>query len=186
LTVDLTSGVTAQDKRIAGLIQEARKGAVVVLNKWDLVKPKRGRDQTIRELAGEARDQIFFLSYAPVVITSASTGENVDRIFGMIDKIERASTARLGTGVLNRLIRVAFEESPPPMVKGKRLKLFYATQSSGSKTKRLQPPEFVLFVNDPRLLARTYARYLEARIRERIPYPGLPILLTLRPRSQKV
>jgi GTP-binding protein len=186
LTVDLTSGVTAQDKRIAGLIQEARKGALVVLNKWDLVKPKRGRDQTIRELADEARDKIFFLSYAPVVIASASTGENVERIFGMIDKIERASTARLGTGVLNRLIRAAFEESPPPMVKGKRLKLFYATQSSGSKTKRLQPAEFVLFVNDPRLLARTYARYLEAQIRERIPYPGLPILLTLRPRSQKV
>ncbi len=186
LTVDLTSGVTAQDKRIAGLIQEARKGALMVLNKWDLVKPKRGRDQTIRELADEARDRIFFLSYAPVVIASASTGENVERIFGMIDKIERASTARLGTGVLNRLIRAAFAESPPPMVKGKRLKLFYATQSSGSKAKRLQPPEFVLFVNDPRLLARTYARYLEARIRERIPYPGLPILLTLRPRSQKV
>jgi len=186
LTVDLTSGVTAQDKRIAGLIQEARKGALMVLNKWDLVKPKRGRDQTIRELADEARDQVFFLGYAPVVIASASTGENVDRIFGMIDKIERASTARLGTGVLNRLIRAAFEESPPPMVKGKRLKLFYATQASGSKTKRLQPAEFVLFVNDPRLLARTYARYLEARIRERIPYPGLPILLTLRPRSQKV
>jgi GTP-binding protein len=186
LTVDLTSGVTAQDKRIAGLIQEARKGALMVLNKWDLVKPKRGRDQTIRELADEARDRVFFLGYAPVVIASASTGENVERIFGMIDKIERGSTARLGTGVLNRLIRAAFEGNPPPMVKGKRLKLFYATQSRGSKTKRLQPPEFVLFVNDPRLLARTYARYLEARIRERIPYPGLPILLTLRPRSQKV
>ncbi len=186
LTVDLTSGVTAQDKRIAGLIQEARKSALIVLNKWDLLQPKRGRQQRIRELADEARARIFFLNYAPVVIASATTGENVERIFGMIDKIERASTARLGTGVLNRLIRAAFAANPPPMVKGKRLKLFYATQSSGSKTKNLQPPEFVLFVNDPRLLARTYARYLEARIRERIPYPGLPIFLTLRPRSQKV
>ena len=72
------------------------------------------------------------------------------------------------------------------MVKGKRLKLFYAAQASGSKVRRLQTPEIVLFVNDPRLLSRTYARYLEAQIREHVPYPGLPVLLTLRPRSQKL
>jgi len=186
LIVDLTSGVTAQDKRIGGLIQEARKGALVVLNKWDLVKPKRGKSQTIRELADEARERIFFLDYAPVVIASAATGENVERIFGMIDKIERASKTRIGTGVLNRLMRTAFEANPPPMVKGKRLKLFYAAQSGGSKTRRLPPPEIVLFVNDPRLLSRTYARYLEAQIREHVPDSGLPIILTLRPRSQKV
>jgi len=186
LIVDLTSGVTAQDKRIAGLIQEARKGALIVLNKWDLMKPKRGGREKIRELADEARERIFFLGYAPVVIASASTGENVARIFDMIDKIERASKARIGTGVLNRLIRSAFAANPPPMVKGKRLKLFYAAQASGSKVRRLQTPEIVLFVNDPRLLSRTYARYLEARIREHVPYPGLPILLTLRPRSQKL
>jgi GTPase len=186
LIVDLTSGVTAQDKRIAGLIQEARKGALVVLNKWDLVKPKRGGRQTIRELADEARAQVFFLDYAPVVIASARTGENVDRLFGMIDKIERGSKVRIGTGVLNRLMRAAFAANPPPMVKGKRLKLFYAAQASGSKAKRLDPPEVVLFVNDPRLLARTYARYLEGRIREHAPYPGMPIILTLRARSQKL
>jgi GTP-binding protein len=187
LIVDLTAGVTAQDKRIAGLIQDARKAGLVVLNKWDLVKPKRGGRQTIRELVDEARQRIFFLDYAPVLIASAQTGENVERLFGMIEKIERASTMRIGTGVLNRLMRAAFAANPPPMVKGKRLKLFYATQSSGPKGRhRLQPPEFVLFVNDARLLARTYARYLEARIREHAPYPGLPIVLTLRPRSQKL
>jgi GTP-binding protein len=187
LIVDLTAGVTAQDKRIAGLIQEARKAGIVVLNKWDLVKPKRGGAKTIRDLVNEARERIFFLGYAPVVIASARTGENVARLFGMIDQIEGASKVRIGTGVLNRLMRAAFAANPPPMVKGKRLKLFYAAQSSGPKdSSRLRTPEIVLFVNDPRLLARTYARYLEARIREHAPYPGLPILLTLRPRSQKV
>ena len=185
LIVDLTSGVTAQDKRIGGLIQKAHKGALVVLNKWDLVKPKRGGSQTIRELADEAHERIFFLDYAPVVIASARTGENVDRLFRMIDKIERGSESRIGTGVLNRLMRAAFAANPPPMVKGKRLKLFYAAQASGSKAKKIVPPEFVLFVNDPRLLSQTYGRYLEARIREQAPYPGLPIILTLRPRSQK-
>ena len=184
LIVDLTSGVTAQDKRIAGLIQEAQKASLVVLNKWDLVKPKRGERQTIRELADETRQRIFFLNYAPVLIASAQTGENIEHLFGMINKIEHASKVRIGTGVLNRLMRAAFAGNPPPMVKGKRLKLFYAAQASGMKNRRLQPPEFVLFVNDPRLLARTYARYLEARIRDAQPYDGLPIILTLRPRTE--
>jgi GTP-binding protein len=189
LIVDLTSGVTAQDKRIAGLIQEAGKAALVVLNKWDLVKPKRGGAQTIRELVAEAQERIFFLDYAPVLIASARTGENVDRLFRFIEKIERASAKRIGTGVLNRVMRAAFAANPPPMVKGKRLKLFYAAQSAGkdpdSRSARLAPPQFVLFVNDPRLLSRTYTRYLEAQIRKAEAYEGLPIFLTLRPRSQK-
>jgi GTP-binding protein len=185
LIADLTSGVTAQDKRIAGLIQEARKAALVVLNKWDLVKPKRGGAQTIRDLVTEAQERIFFLGYAPVLVASARTGENVERLFEIIDKIERASAKRIGTGVLNRLLRAAFASNPPPMVKGKRLKLFYAAQSAGNNDSRLQGPELVLFVNDPSLLPRTYARYLEAQIRKAEPYPGLPIALTLRPRSQK-
>jgi len=194
LIVDLTSGVTAQDKRIAGLIQEARKAALVVLNKWDLVKPKRGERQTIRELADETRDRIFFLDYAPVLVASARTGENIDRLFGMIGKIERGSATRIGTGVLNRLMRAAFAAHPPPMVKGGRLKLFYAAQAAGSQNRsakgrirrgeHLQAPEFVLFVNDPRLLSQSYARYLQARIREAQPYTGLPIILTLRPRTE--
>ena len=184
LIVDLTSGVTAQDKRIGGLIQEAGKAGLVVLNKWDLVKPKRGERQTIRELADEARETIFFLDYAPVLIASARTGESVDRLFGLIGKIERASAARIGTGVLNRLMRAAFAANPPPMVKGRRLKLFYAAQAAGGTDRRLQAPEFVLFVNDPRLLARSYARYLERRIRDAQPYAGLPIILTLRPRTE--
>src|SRR5437660_1092724 len=184
LIVDLISGVTAQDKRVAGLIQEARKAGLVVLNKWDLVKPKRGERETIRELAAEARERIFFLDYTPVLIASARTGENVDRLFEMIEKIERASARRIGTGVLNRLMRAAFAANPPPMVKGKRLKLFYAAQAAGAKDQRLHGPDFVLFVNDPRLLSQSYARYLEARIRDAQPYDGLPIILTLRPRTQ--
>src|SRR5438105_14840437 len=133
LIVDLTGGVTAQAKRIAGLIQEAGKAALVVLNKWDLFKPKRGERQAIRELVDETRERIFFLDYAPVLIASARTGENVDRLFGLIGKIESASATRIGTGVLNRLIRSAFAANPPPMVKGKRLKLFYVAQAAGTQ-----------------------------------------------------
>jgi len=186
LIVDLTMGVTAQDKRIAGLIQQARKAAIVVLNKWDLVKPRRKTKQTITQLVDDARTRIFFLDYAPVLVASALTGESIDKLFALIGNVRRAAQQRIGTGVLNRLLRAAFAANSPPMVSGKRLKLFYAAQASGKEDRDLQPPEFVLFVNDPRLLSQTHSRYLEARIRKAQPFPGLPIILTLRPRSENV
>ena len=202
LIIDLTMGVTAQDKRIAGLIQKARKPAIIILNKWDLVKPRSREKQLVKELLEETRSKIFFLKYAPVLITSASTGENVDQLFALIGKLQHVARKRIGTGVLNRLLRQAFEANPPPLVKGRRLKLFYATQprngglqptegllgAAPSKKSRnnLAPPEFVLFVNDPQLLTDTYRRYVEARIREAEPYAGLPIILTPRPRAREV
>ncbi|HEY3661343.1 MAG TPA: ribosome biogenesis GTPase Der [Candidatus Udaeobacter sp.] len=212
LVVDLTMGVTAQDKRIAGLIQKARKPAIIILNKWDLVKPRRGEKQSRKQLIEETRSKIFFLKYAPVLITSAFTGENVDQLFALIEKLRHVARKRIGTGVLNRLFRQGFEANPPPLVKGRRLKLFYATQPrNGGRPGRTQidegdqsaeesltrvpshksrdnfvPPEFVLFVNDPKLMTEAYRRYLEARIREAEPYSGLPIILTLRARAREV
>jgi GTP-binding protein len=185
LIVDLTTGVTAQDKRIAGLIQEARKGAIVVLNKWDLFKPRRGSKQTMRELIDETRARLFFLDYAPVLVASARTGENVERLFGLIEKNRRESLTHIGTGVLNRLVRAAFAANPPPMQRGRRLKLFYVAQAGTAEDRQLRPAEFVLFVNDPRLITDHYRRYLEGRIRETQTFAGLPIVLTLRPRSEK-
>jgi GTP-binding protein len=184
LIVDLTMGVTAQDKRIGGLIQAAQKPAIIILNKWDLVKPKRNQDQAFAKLVETARDRIFFLDYAPVLITSSLTGEHVSKWFALIEKIQRAAQQRIGTGVLNRLLRQAFEANPPPTIRARRLKLFYAAQSKGKEHQQLQPPEFVLFVNDPRLVSQTYRRYLESRIRYAQPFPGLPIILMLRPRAQ--
>ncbi len=195
LVADVTSGVTAQDKRIAGLIQEARKGAIVVLNKWDLVKlatgrarptggPKRGEKQSIRQLVDLTREKLFFLDYASVLVASARTGENIEKLFEFVAKIQRESRARIGTGILNRLLRAAFAANPPPMEKGRRLKLFYAAQAAGEKGQRLEPPEFVLFVNDPRLLTNQYKRYLQGRIRDAQTYTGLPIIFTCRARAE--
>ncbi|MEP6602703.1 MAG: ribosome biogenesis GTPase Der [Spartobacteria bacterium] len=187
LIVDLTSGVTSQDKRIAGLIQKSRKPCIVVLNKWDLVKPKRAAKQKIQELVEETQGRLFFLDYAPILIGSAKTGENVDRLFRLIEQVRGAARKRIGTGVLNRRLRAAFAANPSPMVANKRLKLFYAAQASGeTQDRHLQPPQFVLFVNDLRLLSETYGRYLEAQIREIEPYPGLPVLIALRPRVEQV
>jgi GTP-binding protein len=176
------------------LIQKARKPAIVVVNKWDLVRPRRGEKQAARQLIEQTRARIFFLEYAPISATSAATGENIDDVFESIETIRHAARQRIGTGILNRLLRQAFEANPPPPVKGRRLKLFYVTQTSGKQVHRseervvrqdrdLQVPELVLFVNDPSLINETYRRYLEARIRKTEPYPGLPIILTLRQRT---
>ena len=184
LVIDVTSGVTSQDKKIAGLIQESRKPSIVVLNKWDLVKPARGAKAAMKELITTARENLFFLDYAPVLIASAATGENVTQLFDMIADVQRAASVRLGTGVLNRMFRAAMDETLPPTIGNKRLKLFYATQSAGDPERAIDPPKFILFVNQPKLLGDTYARFLEGRIRQAEPYPGLPVLLTCRARTQ--
>jgi GTP-binding protein len=183
LVIDAAEGIKAQDRRIAALIQNARKACVIVLNKWDLVRTNRKQRQTMEAVIVNARAELFFIDYAPVLVTSALTGEHADKIFKMIERIRRAARAHIGTGKLNRALRAAFAANPPPMVKGKRLKLFYATQSSGNESREFAPPEIVLFVNSPRLLPQPYARFLEAKIRELEPYPGLPILLTCRART---
>jgi GTP-binding protein len=185
LVIDATEGVTSQDKRIAGLMQKSHKPAVVVLNKWDLVKPKTRAKAAIDAFIAEARERLFFLDYAPVLVGSALTGENVERLFRMIASVRRAAGVHLGTGPLNRLFRNAFAVNPPPMIGGKRLKLFYAAQAASEGRRTIDPPQFILFVNDPKLLGETYARYLQARFREAQPYPGLPVLLTCRARSEE-
>jgi GTP-binding protein len=182
LVVDATSGVTAQDKKIAGLIQKAKKPAVVALNKWDLVAGRGRHDaELVREHVERVRRELFFLDYAPVVVLSALTGDNVRRLFTTVEKVRQHSTRRAGTGELNRVLRAAMERQAPPSRGTRRFKLLYATQANDSGT--IRPPHFILFVNDPRLLPESYVNYLCARIREKWEFPGLPILIGLRGRE---
>jgi GTP-binding protein len=183
LVVDAAEGIKAQDRRVAASIQKARKACLIALNKWDLVRGHGKRREIMENAIANAGAELFFIDYAPVLVTSALTGAHANRIFKMIERIRRAAQQHIGTGKLNRVLRAAFAANPPPMVKGKRLKLFYATQSGGDESRPLAPPEFVLFVNSPRLLAQPYARFLEGTIREIEPYPGLPVLLAPRART---
>ena len=184
LVIDLTSGVTSQDKTIAGLIQKAEKPCLVILNKWDLVKPRRAAKAVIDQTISETRDRLFFLHYAPCLIASALTGENVDHLFRHIAEIRRSAGETFGTGVLNRLLRTAFQENPPPAMGTRRLKLFYASQVNGKEQRAIEPIRFILFVNQPKLLGEPYRRYLEARIRSVAPYPGLPVIFSCRARTK--
>ncbi|MBA3960719.1 MAG: ribosome biogenesis GTPase Der [Chthoniobacterales bacterium] len=185
LVIDATIGVTSQDKKIAALMQKAHKPSLVLVNKWDLVKPEHEAKKTLARVIEETRERLFFLPFAPILVASALTGENVERLFSAIRKVRRGARERLSTGVLNRLLREAFAANPPPLSANKRMKLFYATQTRSEREQSLPTPEFVLFVNDPKLLGETYARYLEAQIRAAQPFPGLPLMLNFRPRTEK-
>jgi GTPase len=182
LVVDATDGVTAQDKKIAGSIQENEKPCLVVVNKLDLVKPSKRLRDFFNATLDQIRADLFFLNYAPIDVLSAHTGENLDRLFQSIEKIEKHSQRTVGTGQLNRLLQQALEAHPPPLRRNRRLKILYATQIDNQRPDTIQPPTFLLFVNDPQALTDDYRRYLEGKIREQLGYYGLPVLFRLRAR----
>ncbi len=186
LVIDVTGPVTMQDKKIAGLIQKAQKPTVIVLNKWDLIESsgKRGEAELLREHSERVLRDLFFLTYAPVIILSAKTGENVRRLFSMVEKVREHATRRASTGELNRVLRAAIDRQSPPMRGSRRFKLLYVTQVISDHPTPFPPPHFILFVNDPSLLPDSYVNYLCARIREKWEYPGLPIILRLRGREK--
>lgn len=182
LVIDAVDGVTAQDKKIAGLIQENEKPCLVVVNKLDLVKPSTRARDFFDAILGQIRSNLFFLDYAPIDVLSAHTGENLDRLFQSIERIEKHAQRTLGTGQLNRLLQQALEAHPPPARGNRRLKIMYATQIDFKQADSIRPPTFLLFVNDPQTLTDDYRRYLEGKIREQLGYYGLPILFRLRSR----
>jgi GTPase len=182
LVTDATTGVTAQDKKIAGLIQRAEKACIIVMNKLDLVRPKTQVRTFMDELIRRIRDDLFFLSYAPIDVLSAHTGENLERLFKSVEKIEQHSRKTISTGQLNRLLENAVTGHPPPLRGTRRLKILYATQL-GDQT-GLQAPTFLLFVNNKELLDGSYRRYLESKIRQQAGYYGLPIIFKLRERRR--
>jgi len=186
LVIDATEGVKMQEKKIAGLIQDAKKAAVIVLNKWDLIA-KPGEDDTalLKEHVDKIRSALFFLSYAPIIVLSAKDQTNVPRLFNMIRKIREHAHRKIGTGELNRVFKAAIERQAPPMHGAKRFKIFYATQLTAPESRPFGRIEFLLFVNDPRKLSDSYQAYLAARIRDHTEYPGLPIAFKLKGKEKK-
>ena len=189
LVIDASAGITAQDRQIASLIQKANKPVIVAVNKWDLLVPPEDSREGVREFReawlDNARAELFFMSFAPLVALSALKGEQVSRLFTAIEKTRRAATQKIGTGPLNRLLHAAVELQPPPTRMNRRFKLMYVTQLADKSRSPIPVPVFLLFVNDPGLLVDTYRKYLENKLRETFPYPGLPILMKQRGREQK-
>jgi GTP-binding protein len=176
LVLDATEGVTTEDASIAGKIEDAGRGAVLVFNKWDVVE---GREARAKELEAEARNKIPHLDFAPIVFVSALTGRGLHGILPRVDSVRECQNRRLSTSELNRFLEMAVERFPPRARDGREVRLFYTTQVGVS------PPRFVVFGNrkgseiDP-----TYPRYLSRRLREAYEFEGTPIRVILRARDQ--
>ena len=186
LVVDLVAGVSAQDRKIARLIQKEQKPCIIIANKWDLFHPDAPKGARMEEASEEIRNELFFLHYAPFICVSAKEKQELDRIFGAIREVREDSQVIMGTGQLNRLLSDALRRNPPPAHKKhrKRLKILYATAAVNELYAAIPVPRYILFVNDKRLLAESYQSYLENTLRKHKPSPGLPINFSVRSRRK--
>ncbi len=175
LVIDAVEGLTAQDAHVAGYVVDEGKGLVIAVNKWDLVEEKT--DRTFDQYVEWIREEVPFLDFAPVVSISARTGQRVGRVLEAAIDIWGERRKRISTGELNRLVTTATERNVPPIVKGKRPKIFYATQAA------VAPPTFVFFAKAAASVHFSYRRYLENRLREAFGFDGTPIRLVFRDRE---
>ncbi len=175
MVINAEEGLIEQDKKIVGYAHEQGKAIILVVNKWDLIEKD---DKTAATMEKEIRSELLFLQYAPMIFVSAMTKQRVHKLIDMINFGVEQNNLRISTSVLNEVIRDAVQLNPPPSDKGKRLKIFYATQSG------VRPPTFVLFVNDPEIMHFSYERFLENKIRENFGFEGTPIKIVVRKRSE--
>ena len=177
ILIDANEGVTEQDTKIAGLVHEAGKAAIIVVNKWDAVDNKE--TNTMRDMERNVREGLSYMTYAPVVFLSALTGQRVDKLYQVIQDVNAQNTSRITTGALNSILADATARVQPPTDKGRRLKIYYMTQAS------TKPPHFVIFCNDARLFHFSYQRYLENQIRDVFGLKGTPVRITIRQKGEK-
>ena len=176
IMIDATEGVTEQDEKIAGLAHEAGKGVIIVINKWDLVEKETN---TLEKYKKEVYSRLAYLTYAPIIFISAVTGQRVDKIFEMINEVDKQNSQRVPTGLLNDVLADAVTITQPPSDKGRRLKVYYMTQVS------TRPPTFVIFVNSKDLMHFSYVRYLENHLRKQFGFKGTPIHMIVRERKNE-
>jgi len=175
LVIDGVEGVTTQDRHIAGFILDEWAGVVVLINKWDAVEKDA---HTMIEYTQWVREALRFLDYVPVLFISALTGKRVHNVIPTALLVQQARFRRIPTGKLNRLVQEALAHHAPPSKRGRRLKIYYASQPG------VDPPTFVFHVNDPKLVHFSYKRYLENRLRKEFEFPGVPLRLTFKPRAR--
>jgi GTP-binding protein len=173
LVLDAVQQPTEHDKKVAALVNQHEKGCVLLINKWDL--EESDKDAYIKEVHW----RLPFMTHCPIVFVSAKTGYNIRKSIEVIDLVAAQIRATLPTGLLNRTLMEAYERTPPPMVQGKRLKLFYATQVG------VEPVRIRLFVNEPNRLVPAYREYLIRILRERFGLEGAPIVLQFMGRTRK-
>lgn len=177
LVIDATEGVTDQDAKIAGEAHESGKGVIILVNKWDAMEKETG---TLENYKKTIREKLSYLAYAPILFVSALTGQRVDKLFPLINSVNENNSKRVSTSMLNDVIREAITAVQPPSDKGRRLKIYYATQAS------IRPPTFVVFCNSAKLFHFSYQRYLINNIRDNFGgLEGTPVRLIIREKQKE-
>ena len=174
VVLNAEEGIQEQDKKIAGYAHEAGKAIVIIVNKWDAIEKD---EKTMNVMTRKIREHFLFLDYAPIMFVSAISGKRVHSVLEIINKVNENHSRRIQSSILNEVIEDAVAMNPAPSDKGRRLRLYYATQVA------IQPPTFVVFVNEPELMHFSYERFLQNRIRESFDFEGTPLRLITRART---
>lgn len=175
LMIDAQEGITREDKKIANMIEEKGKGCILLVNKWDLIKNVQ-MEHCMRAI----REEVPFLEHCPTIFLSALKGRNVDKIFGEITKVYENYSRRISTHQLNKFLTDAMQRNHPPMIMGKRLRIYYMAQVDTA------PPKFVYFINYPDLLTGAYKRYLYNQFRKQYGFTGAPLFFYLKKKDKKI
>ena len=176
IVIDAKEGITEQDAKIAGIAHERGKGIIVAVNKWDAIEKN---DKTIYQYTNKLKETLSFMPYAEYIFISAETGQRLPKLFELVDAVRQNQNMRVATGVLNEIVSEAVAMQQPPSDKGKRLKIYYVTQVA------VNPPTFVVFVNDKELMHFSYTRYLENQIRNAFGFRGTSLKFLIRERKDK-
>ena len=176
IMIDATVGITEQDEKIAGIAHEAGKASIIVVNKWDLVEKD---NSTVSEFNNRIRTALAYMPYAPILYVSAKTGQRVGNLYECINEVFANATKRVTTGMLNDVLGDAMIRVQPPTDKGRRLKIYYMTQTA------VAPPTFVIFCNNVELFHFSYQRFIENCLRETFGFDGTPIKLTIRMKGEE-
>lgn len=175
IVIDAVEGISEQDAKIAGIAHNEGKGLIIAVNKWDAVEKD---NSSVNKYTEDIRNVLSFTPYAEIIFISAVTGQRLTKLYEAVDKVIENQNIRIGTGVLNEIVSEAVSLQQPPTDKGRRLKIFYATQVS------VKPPTFVIFVNDKKLMHYSYVRFLENKIREAFGFSGTPLRFIIRERDE--
>ncbi len=175
IMIDAQEGVTEQDTKVAGIAHDAGKACIIVVNKWDLVEKD---DKTLKKQEEQIRKDLSYMTYAPILFISAKTGQRVGKLFELINSVYSESCKRITTGMLNNVLADAVARVQPPTDRGKRLKVYYITQTG------VCPPNFVIFCNDAKLFHFSYRRYLENKLREVFGFEGTPLRVVIRQKGE--
>ena len=176
ILIDARDGVTEQDTKIAGLAHEAGKASIIVVNKWDLIDKETG---TMEKMRKNIMRDLSFMNYAPILFISAMTGQRIERMFELINYVNDQSNMRISTGMLNNVLADAQARVQPPTDKGRRLKIYYMTQTG------IKPPCFVIFCNSRELFHFSYQRYIENQIRAVFGLEGTPVRIVIRQKGDR-